>query len=210
MAQAQARLPNRNGMSTDHALWPGARLPGDAAPRSARKPDVRAAACMKDCATEERVASFVPDYARDAHGNLAEQNRLVGAQKGAETAAKPAGRAAAATASASPQALLQKNGCLACHAVEAKVLGPSLRDVRAAPRRPRRRRGLPGGQDQGGRRRRVGRHPDARTDPERHRCPPPSHNGWQAVPGLDPFRIRPQDPRSAAPPRCWTHASNQE
>lgn len=129
MAQAQARLPNRNGMSTDHALWPGARLPGDVAPRSARKPDVRATACMKDCATEERVASFVPDYARDAHGNLAEQNRLVGAQKGAETAPRTAARTATATASASPQALLQKNGCLACHALEAKVLGPSLRDV---------------------------------------------------------------------------------
>jgi S-disulfanyl-L-cysteine oxidoreductase SoxD len=76
IAEVQQRLPNRNGMTTEHALWPGV---------AARAADVRAVACMKDCAPEVKVASFLPDFARDAHGNLAEQNRAVGAQRGADT-----------------------------------------------------------------------------------------------------------------------------
>jgi S-disulfanyl-L-cysteine oxidoreductase SoxD len=76
IAEVQQRLPNRNGMTTEHALWPGA---------GARQPDVKATACMKDCAQDVKVVSSLPDFARDAHGNLAEQNRAVGAQKGADT-----------------------------------------------------------------------------------------------------------------------------
>ena len=73
IAQAQQRLPNRNGMTTAHGLWPGRTL------GNGGKPDVKATACMANCATEPTVASFLPDFARNAHGNLAEQNRLVGA-----------------------------------------------------------------------------------------------------------------------------------
>jgi cytochrome c len=144
MAQAQALLPNRNGKTTDHALWPGAAS-------AKRKPDVLAVACMSNCATEPKVASFLPDFARNAHGNLAEQNRPVGAQRGADTT-KPAGAAllsssvAAGTvvaAVASPPApkpadggggaatvaLAQKHTCTACHGVENKIVGPSFRDI---------------------------------------------------------------------------------
>ena len=78
-ARCSRRLPNRKGMTTDHGLWPG-RTMGNGG-----KPDVKAVACMNDCATEPTVASFLPDFARNAHGNLAEQNRLVGAQHGADT-----------------------------------------------------------------------------------------------------------------------------
>jgi cytochrome c len=135
MAQTQALLPNRNGMSTDHALWPGRGL------TQAKKPDVQAVACMKDCTTEPTVASFLPDFARNAHGNLAEQNRLVGAQRGADTT-RPSGSAplaavaapAAAPAAADPkataaQALARKHNCLTCHGVDNKVVGPGLREV---------------------------------------------------------------------------------
>ena len=45
-------------------------------------------ACMKDCATDVKLASSMPDYAKDSHGNLADQNRLVGA--GAKGQAKVA------------------------------------------------------------------------------------------------------------------------
>ena len=79
MALAQARMPNRNGMTTAHALWPGNEFSGQA------KPDIKAAACMKNCAVDPKVSSFLPDFARNAHGNLAEQNRSVGAQRGAVT-----------------------------------------------------------------------------------------------------------------------------
>ena len=111
-------------------------------------------ACMKDCIPEPKVASLLPDYARNAHGNLAEQNRLVGAQHGADTtqperksggtdqASKPGLSAAPATkpkseGTAAPSgqdnkaaiALLNKNSCTACHAVDRKVLGPSFQEV---------------------------------------------------------------------------------
>jgi cytochrome c551/c552 len=124
MAAAQARLPNRNGVTTEHALWPGAEF-------GQRKPDVRATACMKDCRAEPKLASFLPDFARGAHGNLADQNRLVGPQRGAQTGpvAAPAAPAPAAAATAMPTALLGQHSCTACHAVDQKIVGPAFTDV---------------------------------------------------------------------------------
>ena len=84
MAQAQARLPNRHGMRTDHALWPGTGL------GPARAPDVKALACRVACGPAPRVVSQMPDSARNEHGNLAAQNRLVGAQHGIDTTRPPA------------------------------------------------------------------------------------------------------------------------
>ncbi|MEO5732950.1 MAG: c-type cytochrome [Rubrivivax sp.] len=146
MAEAQALLPNRNGMTTDHGLWPGRGI------GNGGKPDVKAVACMKDCAPARtgELRSTLPAHARNNHGNLAGQNRLVGAQIGADTT-RPEGaprpvvavamsNAAAAassvpTASAksaaapAPEALLTQNQCLSCHAIDRKVVGPSLLDV---------------------------------------------------------------------------------
>jgi cytochrome c551/c552/cytochrome c553 len=133
IAQVQQRLPNRNGMTTDHGLWPGRSL-------GLGKPDVRAQACMKDCGPEPSLASFLPDFARDAHGNLAEQNRVVGAQVGADTSRPAAGVAhsgagdtaavsAGDAAAAAALALSRKHVCVACHAVDAKLVGPSFHDV---------------------------------------------------------------------------------
>ena len=79
IAELQQQMPNRLGMSTDHGLWPGKSM------GNGGKPDVKATACMNNCATEAKVASYLPEHARDAHGNLAEQNRLVGAQRGIDT-----------------------------------------------------------------------------------------------------------------------------
>ncbi|MDI1246278.1 MAG: c-type cytochrome [Rhodoferax sp.] len=142
--EVQKRMPNRNGMTTDHALWPGKEFGG------ARKPDTSNVACMKDCTPEPKLASFLPDFARNAHGNLAEQNRLVGAQHGADTtqpeakagdkpalpaAPKPQAEAPAPGADAGKPdakkalALLQKNGCLICHGMSNKIVGPAYSDV---------------------------------------------------------------------------------
>lgn len=127
MAQAQGLLPNRNGTTTDHALWPGGKP---------RKPDVQGSSCMRNCDVEAQLASFLPDHARNAHGNLAEQNRIVGAQLGADTSRPPGARpaAAAATPAAKPappaaMGLLGKNGCIACHSVDARLVGPAFRDI---------------------------------------------------------------------------------
>lgn len=78
--QVQQRLPNRAGLTTQHGLWPGAGF------GQRGVPDVRARACMINClAGEPRVASSLPAHARGLHGNLAEQNRRVGAQRGIDT-----------------------------------------------------------------------------------------------------------------------------
>ena len=77
--EVQARLPNRNGMTTAHAMWPGKELGGPA------KPDTQGSSCMANCKTDVVIKSFLPDYARNAHGNLAEQSRLVGATRGVDT-----------------------------------------------------------------------------------------------------------------------------
>ena len=135
MAHAQARLPNRNGMTRGHAMWPGKGL------ATASAPDVKAVACMKDCAAEPWVASLLPDFARNHHGNLAEQNRLMGAQVGVDTtrpaaaapvkprlvAALPA--AAGGTAVATVQGLLAEHRCTACHAANRKRVGPGFQDI---------------------------------------------------------------------------------
>jgi cytochrome c551/c552 len=122
MAQTQARLPNRNGMTTRHALWPGR-------PAPKVMPDVRASACMTNCEAEPKHASLLPDYARSAHGNLAEQNRPVGAQHGANTAAGAAVAAAASPATPSVAALLGKYTCTGCHRNEGKLVGPGFGDA---------------------------------------------------------------------------------
>jgi cytochrome c551/c552 len=122
IADAQKLLPNRNGMTTDHALWPGA--------KRAARPDVAATACMRDCVTEPKVASLLPEHARNAHGNLAEQNRAVGAQRGAQTSPAPAATKPAQEGAAA--LLANKHGCVACHGLENKILGPSFRDIAKA------------------------------------------------------------------------------
>jgi cytochrome c551/c552 len=132
MAQAQARLPNRHGMTTAHALWPGRSLPG-----VTTQPDVQARACMKDCIAEPRVASLLPEHAKNAHGNLADQNRAVGPQHGVGTGAPaPAAPASAPAPAIAPGTLglLQGHGCVGCHAIDAKLVGPAFRDIAARHR----------------------------------------------------------------------------
>jgi cytochrome c len=125
IAQVQAKLPNRNGMTRDHGLWD---VKG--------KPDVVNVACMKDCPVEARIASRLPEQAAGSHGNLADQNRTVGAVRGdGEPSAAPAPAANASPGASASQGamadLARRSGCLACHGVERAVVGPSFRDVAA-------------------------------------------------------------------------------
>ena len=174
IAEVQERMPNRDGMTKRHGLWA---VDG--------KPDVKAVACMKDCSPlPSGVAAGggrLPEHARDAHGNLADQQRLVGPLRGAVTvgdgappasfdamrqqaagltpaalakaassgagaggtaggagpgggapgAAATEGAAGAAGAEAHPDAtaLLKSAGCTACHGVDARGIGPSMREI---------------------------------------------------------------------------------
>jgi S-disulfanyl-L-cysteine oxidoreductase SoxD len=138
MQEVQNRMPNRNGMRTDHAMWPGNEF------KNGTAPDTRNVACMKNCTAEPKVASFLPDFARNAHGNLAEQNRPVGAQRGADTSrpeatgagsaarhmvAAPATPAAADSPGKTALKLLNQNSCTACHGMNNKIVGPSFSDI---------------------------------------------------------------------------------
>jgi S-disulfanyl-L-cysteine oxidoreductase SoxD len=120
IAEVQAKLPNRNGKTTAHAMWPGRSLPA-----ALKKPDVQGSSCMRDCGPAPQVVSQLPDFARNAHGNLADQQRLVGAQRGALTD-KPAPPVSAAV---SALGLARKHACTACHGVDNRIVGPSLREV---------------------------------------------------------------------------------
>lgn len=144
----QQTLPNRNGMSTSHAMWPSPAL-GGTAPR----PDVQGSSCIRDCKKEIAVKSFLPDHARNAHGQLAGQSRMLGATRGADTT-QPASAvvmpktavALAGTAQAAPEkvaksvpgdavataavtGLLQKNACVACHGMDSKLVGPAFKAI---------------------------------------------------------------------------------
>ena len=144
MAEAQQRMPNRNGMTTAHALWPGKEFAGS------NKPDVMASACMRNCVDAPAVASSLPDFARNQHGNLAEQNRLVGAQRGADTgrpeakagtplavapvvpvpAAAPAPKSdATGPDNKAALALATKLSCTACHGMGQRIVGPSFAEI---------------------------------------------------------------------------------
>ena len=112
IAEVQARLPNRNGMSRTHGLWD---LKG--------KPDVANVACMKDCPVSGKTGSQLPDHASGSHGNLAEQDRSVGA-----ATAKPKA-AIAVIDPGSVTDLAKRKACLACHGVDKAVVGPSFKEV---------------------------------------------------------------------------------
>lgn len=136
IAEVQALMPNRHGMTTQHAMWPGKEFGGTT------KPDTANTACMSNCTPEPKVASFLPDFVRNAHGNLQEQNRIVGPQRGADTS-KPETKAGAPVPAAVPvaatkpengdtkvvMALLNKHSCSACHGVDKKIVGPGFHEV---------------------------------------------------------------------------------
>ena len=135
IAQVQQRLPNREGMNTHHHLWPGNEF------ASMLPPDVANAACMSACKTEVTITSSLPEFARDAHGNLADQNRLVGPQKGANTmrvaATKTADKTKASGDTGAPDpasasvalGLIKTHQCVMCHQMDAKLVGPAFTEI---------------------------------------------------------------------------------
>lgn len=135
IAEVQARMPNRNGMTEKHGMW-----------LVSGTPDVKATACMTNCASEVKITSTLPDFARNAHDNIAEQNRTFGPYRGADSSQPPLKAlpganyvtkvataqtdvATASTDSAALQQAFTKNNCAACHAPAAKGVGPSIADI---------------------------------------------------------------------------------
>lgn len=125
IAEVQKKMPNRYGMTTDHGMWPGA---------SAKKggigngghPDVSQTPCMKGCKPEVKIGSTLPDYARTAHGELADQNRSFGPVRGTRTLGKEAEKRASQNTLLD---LANKRGCMACHGVKNRIVGPGYAEV---------------------------------------------------------------------------------
>jgi cytochrome c551/c552 len=125
IADIQKILPNRNGMTTDHGMWTGASA-AKGGIGNGGKPDTQNKACMKNCKPAVQIGSTLPDYARTAHGELYDQNRNFGPVRGTKTL----GGAAAATVVVNPNLeLATKSGCMACHGVNNKIVGPGYNEV---------------------------------------------------------------------------------
>lgn len=131
IADVQAKMPNRNGMTRKHGFWD---VKG--------KPDVNGSACMNNCVAFVQIGSTLPDFARDAHGNIADQNRMYGPYRGADTTKPPIAKLPGAAGDGlahakdtvssvpkGPAALFKNENCSACHAPNAKLVGPSITDI---------------------------------------------------------------------------------
>ena len=122
IAEVQAKLPNRNGTTRNHALW-------DVKGRG----DVANTACMAKCVVEAHLASALPERALGSHGDLAEQLRAVGPKREPQTGA--VAKVAVVTADASRSGditdLARRKACLSCHATDKRIVGPSFKDVAA-------------------------------------------------------------------------------
>lgn len=139
IADVQKLMPNRNGMTSNHGMWD---VNG--------KPDVISVACMSNCATQSQVKSTLPEVARNAHGNVQQQNRTFGPIRGVDTT-KPASTAPVGSVNTLPQVaqntltppevitstkadglgLAKKNNCLMCHGISNKIVGPGFADISA-------------------------------------------------------------------------------
>ncbi len=128
---ADVKMPNRNGMTRKHGFW-----------NVKDAPDVNGNSCMHNCVPFVQIGSTLPDFARNAHENIAEQNRLYGPYRGADTTKPPikqlpgaSGEGLAhaadthAASSKGPAALFKNENCSACHAQNAKLVGPSIVDI---------------------------------------------------------------------------------
>ncbi len=118
IAGVQRKMPNRNGMTTEHGMWPGR-----------GRPDTHNTACMKDCEATVKVVSAMPDYARDSHGDLSQQQRGFGPTRGVAALASAQAVSVAAAPMAPGAKLTGQYQCMACHALDRKVVGPSFSDI---------------------------------------------------------------------------------
>ena len=120
IADVQALMPNRNGMTMDHGLW-----------SVGGEPDVVGSACTRDCDVDTTVTSFIPDYAVNAHGNLKDQVRDYGPFPGVQTAPVSSTAVESQLAEpAAPEATLMANGCSGCHRLEGALVGPGFDAIR--------------------------------------------------------------------------------
>ena len=99
---------------------------------------------MTNCASKVTISSRLPDFARNAHGDISAQNRMLGGMRGADTL-RPAsaefvtlaarshkgtfGAISPGTGATDPAKLAAQYACLACHGIGNKIVGPALLEV---------------------------------------------------------------------------------
>ena len=122
---------------------------------SSGKPDVQGSACMKDCATEVKVASVAAGLcAQRSTATWPSRSGRSVPYRGIDTTQLRAGkRAVAAAAGAGRRGRTarrrragadRRNACTACHGVDSKIVGPAFREVGAKYASRSDARGLPG------------------------------------------------------------------
>mgnify|MGYP001040364251 FL=1 len=116
----QDMMPNRDGMTTEHGLW-----------SVSGRPDVVGSDCVRNCAVDVAVTSFLRDYAMNAHGNLRDQVRDYGPLPGIQTAPETQAKANAPSTNEVPEQLLMANGCTGCHQLKGQLVGPGFADIQA-------------------------------------------------------------------------------
>jgi cytochrome c len=129
IAEVQARMPNRNGMTTDHGMWPGAPA-AKGGIGNGGKPDVKNTACMSNCKTEVKIAAAA-GVCRDRprqHRRTEPAGRPV---RGKDTSGKVAARAPRPLSENAAAGKLADNGCMACHGTANKIVGPGYNEVAA-------------------------------------------------------------------------------
>jgi cytochrome c len=103
------KMPNRGNYTLAHGFG---RLDG--------KPDVHNTACMKACETDVKILSELPaGFVEQFYGDISGNFRRY------DTAAVFTSFAGGTTA----EDLIARYGCVGCHSVDKKIIGPSFRDV---------------------------------------------------------------------------------
>jgi cytochrome c len=129
IAEVQKLMPNRNGMTKAHGMW-----------NEGGKPDFKSTACMSNCTKHVTIGSTLPEYARNAHENLALQYRQYGPYRGVDTTKPPVSKlpgkgmmavSMTAAESITPEGLFKKHNCATCHAPASRAIGPAISEVAA-------------------------------------------------------------------------------
>lgn len=103
------KMPNREGFIADKVL-----------------PDVKSSRCRKDCAPEPGVKVVgLSEAALKVAGPTGQAERT------ATLGGQPPIPAAALASGAAAQSLANKNGCMACHAIDKPIVGPAFNEIAA-------------------------------------------------------------------------------
>lgn len=96
------------------------------------KGDVHNPACMKDCVKSVKVTNELPPkFVQSMYGDLRDNFRGLATMNNQTPAADelPGGGAQAASKADPAPQLIQKYGCVACHGIDHKIVGPGFREV---------------------------------------------------------------------------------